>query len=114
MPPPDISISFWSPVWVVVGDCYSPSNSSVSSDEEMWEREEGSCKKPDLGREQLSSSDVLRSEHRKGYERPEDIMNTKLLAGITIAAALLLPLAAQAQDGAAAGATTLRRTGSSR
>ena len=38
-------------------------------------------------------------------------MNTKLLAGITLAAALSFPLAAQAQDGAAAGATTGAVTG---
>jgi hypothetical protein len=38
-------------------------------------------------------------------------MNTKLLAGVTIAAALSLPLAAHAQSGAAAGATTGAVTG---
>ncbi len=38
-------------------------------------------------------------------------MNTKLLAGITLAAALSLPLAAHAQNGAAAGATTGAVTG---
>jgi hypothetical protein len=38
-------------------------------------------------------------------------MNTKLLAGVTIAAALALPLAARAQNGAAADATTGAVTG---
>src|SRR6202158_6606691 len=38
-------------------------------------------------------------------------MNLKLLTGLTIAAALSLPLASQAQDGAAAGATTGAVTG---
>lgn len=38
-------------------------------------------------------------------------MNTKLLAGLTITAALSLPLAAHAQDGVAAGATTGAVTG---
>ena len=38
-------------------------------------------------------------------------MNTKLFAGVTIAAALSFPLAAHAQDGAAAGATTGAVTG---
>ena len=38
-------------------------------------------------------------------------MNTRLLAGITLAAALSLPLAAHAQNGAAAGATTGAVTG---
>jgi hypothetical protein len=38
-------------------------------------------------------------------------MNTKLLAGATIAAALSLPLASQAQNGVAAGATTGAVTG---
>jgi hypothetical protein len=41
----------------------------------------------------------------------EDFMNTKILAGLTIAAALSLPLAASAQSGAAAGATTGAVTG---
>src|SRR6478752_2217069 len=41
----------------------------------------------------------------------EDFMNTKILAGLTIAAALSLPLAANAQNGAAAGATTGAVTG---
>src|SRR6202165_1477254 len=45
---------------------------------------------------------------RKGLE---DSMNTKLLAGVTIATALSFPLAAHAQDGAAAGATTGAVTG---
>src|SRR5258705_12272184 len=38
-------------------------------------------------------------------------MNTKLLAGVTIAAALSLPLSAHAQSGTAAGATTGAVTG---
>src|ERR1700726_4765362 len=38
-------------------------------------------------------------------------MNTKLLAGVTIATALTLPLAAHAQDGVAEGATTGAVTG---
>ena len=38
-------------------------------------------------------------------------MNTKILAGLTMAAALSLPLAANAQNGAAAGATTGAVTG---
>jgi hypothetical protein len=38
-------------------------------------------------------------------------MNMKLFAGITVAAALCLPLAARAQNGAAAGATTGAVTG---
>jgi hypothetical protein len=38
-------------------------------------------------------------------------MNTKLLAGVTIAAALSLPIAAHAQNGVAAGATTGAVTG---
>ena len=38
-------------------------------------------------------------------------MNVRLLAGVTVAAALCLPLAAQAQNGAAAGATTGAVTG---
>src|SRR6202011_3488406 len=38
-------------------------------------------------------------------------MNLKLLTGLTIAAALSLPLASQAQDGVAAGATTGAVTG---
>jgi hypothetical protein len=48
-----------------------------------------------------------------GHSHPtlEDSMNTKLLAGVTIAAALSLPLAAHAQSGAAAGATTGAVTG---
>ena len=70
----------------------------------MWERDESSWQKPDVVREQLSASDVLRSAHRKGHKKPEDSMNTKLLAGITLAAAL--SLAAQAQNGASAGAVT--------
>src|ERR1700736_7002178 len=41
----------------------------------------------------------------------EDFMNTKILAGLTVAAALSLPLAADAQDGVAAGATTGAVTG---
>jgi hypothetical protein len=38
-------------------------------------------------------------------------MNSNLLVGLTIAAALSLPLAAHAQNGAAAGATTGAVTG---
>jgi len=38
-------------------------------------------------------------------------MNSNLLAGLTVAAALFLPLAAHAQNGAAAGATTGAVTG---
>ena len=38
-------------------------------------------------------------------------MNIRTLAGVTIAAALSLPVASQAQDGAAAGATTGAVTG---
>lgn len=43
--------------------------------------------------------------------RVEDSMSIRLLAGVTIGAALSFPLASQAQDGAAAGATTGAVTG---
>src|SRR6478736_1485787 len=41
----------------------------------------------------------------------EDFMNTKLLTTVTFAAALSLPIAANAQNGVAAGATTGAVTG---
>jgi hypothetical protein len=51
------------------------------------------------------------STHATDSMRLEQIMNTKSLAVVTIAAALSFPMAALAQDGPAAGATTGAVTG---
>src|ERR1700676_2828129 len=54
---------------------------------------------------------VLHRASHLNTQALEDSMNTKLLGGVAIAAALSFPLAAHAQDGAAAGATTGAVTG---
>jgi hypothetical protein len=58
--------------------------------------------------ERQSSFGVLEGHATK---QKEDFMNLKLLTGVTLAAALSLPLASHAQDGVAAGATTGAVTG---
>jgi hypothetical protein len=75
---------------------------------EMLERKESSSQEIHWAREQPSGSHVL---YRHSHPRSEDFMNLKLLTGVTVAAALSLPLASHAQDGAAAGATTGAVTG---
>jgi hypothetical protein len=76
---------------------------------EISKSDEGSSTELDPAREQPTCPDVL---HRFTYsELEEDFMNTKLLAAVTIAAALSFPVTSQAQNGVAAGATTGAVTG---
>ena len=51
------------------------------------------------------NSSVLSTNCTPAQQR-EDLMNTKLLVGVVIASALLLPVASHAQSGAAPGVTT--------